>query len=299
MRTAQTAQECLPNIHSLTSDARKKFMRKKFSAVSRLQREFGRDAVELDCRGHAEKLRREVIRLLAEKGVPVPGNDLENLHRTLTPELKAYNFDDGVNKATTLLYDTDEQFAAAYHDTVAHCLQKHFPYPLYFQATPTIRIHCPDGENSNHYPRYHTDINYGHPPEEINIWLPLTRPVAPQYHGFRHTDVENTRHILEEFDYDFAPLIERAIQDKPFNFAINRVAPQVTTEFGKLLAFDSRCLHTGEPLESHTRVSLDIRIIAVEDFNTLEVEYQGTGRRKIRYVPGQAYYPVSSGKIYP
>jgi len=297
MKNAQAATGNLPNIHSLSSDERKKFMRRKFSGTSRFQREFGQDAVELDCGEFSQKLRMEVIRLLAAKGIEVPGDDLENLHKTIAPELKDYNFDDGVNKVTAFLYDTDDRFIRIYHAMVKNCLQKHFPYPFYFQATTTLRIHCPDGKNSDHYPRYHTDINYGHPPEEINIWLPLTHPVAPQYHGFRRTNVQNTRNILEAFDYDFAPLIERAIHDKPFNRNINTAAPQVTTPFGAMSAFDSRCFHTGEPLQHHTRVSMDIRIIAVADFNALTVEYQGTGRRKIRYVPGQAYHPLSSGQF--
>ncbi len=299
MKNAQALQEPLPNIHALSKDEQKKLMRKKFTATSRFQNEFGKDAVELDCGEYAQKLRQEVIRLLTAKGVPVPDGDLENLHKTLSPEMKEYNFDDGVNKVTTFLYDTDDQFIDTYHDMVKLCLQKHFPYPFYFQATTTIRIHCPGGKHSDHYPRYHTDINYGHPPEEINLWLPLTRPLAPQYHGFRRTDVENTRHILHEFNYDFDKLIERVVQDKPFNLDIHKVAPEVTTQFGKMLAFDSRCLHTGEPLDKHTRVSMDIRIIPVADFNALDLEYQGTGRRKMRYVPGQAYYPLSSDRVYP
>lgn len=62
-------------------------------------------------------------------------------------------------------------------------------------------------------------------------------------------------------------------------------------------AFDSRCIHTGEPLMNHTRASIDIRIMPVEDYDNLEVEYQGLGRLKILYAPGQAYYPLSSDKL--
>ena len=288
----------LRNIHDLTSQERKTFMRQKFMRKSRFEQEFaGKNQIELACGNHAQLLRDEVIRLLALKNVDVVAGELEHLHKTIAPELKDYGFDDGVNKVTALLYDTDDAFTSAYHAFIKEQIQAFFPYPFYFQATPTIRIHCPDGKNADHYPRYHCDINYGHPPEEINIWLPLTSPIQPQYHGFRLTNLAFTRQILEKFDYNFEPFIESAIHDKPFNHAISEHAPQVTTELGKMIAFDSRCIHTGEPLLHHTRASMDIRIIPVADFETLEVEYQGTGRRKIRYVPNHAYYSLSSEKL--
>ncbi len=297
MTQAQATIRELPDIHALAASERAGLMRRKYNATSRFQREFSADTKELDCGIYAQKLRDEVIRLLEGKGVPVPGGKLEKLHETLSPEMREYNFDDGVNKVTALLYDTDERFVTLYHDMIKHCLQHSFPYPFYFQATTTIRIHCPDARNSDHYPRYHTDIGYGHPPEEINIWIPLTAPESPQHHGFRLTDVARSRAILEPFGYDFAPFIERAVRDKAFNREIDASAPQVRTGFGRMLAFDSRCIHTGEPLQNHTRASIDVRIIAVEDFNTLEVGYQGLGRRRIRYMPGQAYYPAPSDTL--
>jgi hypothetical protein len=242
-------------------------------------------------------LRSEIIRLLEAKGVAVPGGKLEQLHRHIGPELKKYGFDDGVNKVSSLLYETDDGFTRSYHRFVKEAVGRHFAYPFYFQATPTVRVHCPDGENSHHYPRYHTDIGYGHPPQEINVWIPLTSPMAPQYHGFRRTDVAHSREILEQFGFDFAPFIDRAVQDKPFNIRLNDVSPQVETKFGQFTAFDSRCIHTGEPLQLHTRVSIDIRIMPVADFEELSIEYQGTGRRRMRYVPGHGYHSLSSEEL--
>ncbi len=297
MIPAKAVGDSRPNIHLLALKERTEFMHKKFQAKSRFQRELFTDRIDLDCGEYAQKLRAEVLRLLSEKGIGVPGGDLENLHKHVSDDLKEYNFDDGVNKISTLLYDTDKSYLGVYHDMIKNCIQHHFPYPFYFQATTTIRIHCPNGRNSDHYPRYHTDVNYGHPPEEINIWIPLTSPVKPQYHGFRLTNLETTRKILTEFGYDFAPFIERAVSDKEFNHRISESAPEVKTPFGMMKAFDSRCIHTGEPLMNHTRASIDIRIMPVEDYDNLEVEYQGLGRRKILYAPGQAYYPLSSDKL--
>lgn len=296
MSTSTTLQE-ITNIHALSTNERADLMRSKYTGKSRFQRMFSADAIDLDCAAYAQNLRAEVIRLLAIKGVEVPGGKLETLHETISPELKEYNFNDGVNKLSALLYDSDDRFVQAYHAMLRDCIQKHFPFPFYFQATATIRIHCPDAKNSDHYPRYHTDIGYGHPPEEINLWLPLTEPQPQQYHGFRRTDIRHSYDILESFGFDFAPFIERAVTDKKFNSDIDHYTPQVKTAFGKIHTFDSRCIHTGEPLLNHTRASIDIRLISVEDFEKLEVEYQGSGRRRMRYIPGQAYHSTSSDKL--
>jgi hypothetical protein len=297
MTLAAQAVPPLPSVHSLGEEERKALVRETYARQSRFQREFKTDAAEFDCGAIAHELRGEIVRLLIAKGVAVPEGNLEQLHRHIGPELRKYGLDDGVNKVSSLLYDTDDAFTASYHRFIAKSVAKHFPYPFYFQATPTVRVHCPDGENSHHYPRYHTDIGYGHPPEEINIWMPLTEPAAPQYHGFRRTDVAHSRDILTQFGFDFAPFIERAVRDRPFNIRLNDVSPQVTTPMGAFTAFDSRSIHTGEPLALHTRVSIDIRIMPVEDFNALPVEYQGTGRRRMRYVPGQGYHSLSSDKL--
>lgn len=294
---AVRSADALPNIHALPAAERAAHMRAEWAGQSRFQREFGADNADLPCAPEAEALRRQVMRQLLRKGIIQKQVTLEELHQHIPQELKDYGFDDGVNKLSTHLYDTDEEFTNAYHAFVKNCLAKHFPYPFYFQATPTVRLHCPNGKNSNHYPRYHSDIGYGHPPQEVNIWIPLTTPQPPQMHGFRVASVEASRAILEPFGYDFAPFIERAVADAAYNLGLHAVAPQVATPLGKYFAFDSRCIHTGEPLLNHTRASIDVRLIPVEDFGKLPVLYQGTGRRRIRYEPGQAYHPLSSSQL--
>jgi len=297
MTVAAEAATGLRSVHSLGDDERKALVSEIYHRKSRFQREIGKDFADFDCAASAKELRAEIIRLLTAKGVAVPEGRLEQLHRHIGPEFKKYGFDDGVNRVSSLLYDTDDAFTGAYHRFLRDAVAKYFPYPFYFQATPTVRVHCPDGENSHHYPRYHTDIGYGHPPEEINIWIPLTEPVPPQYHGFRRTGVAHSQGILKDFGFDFAPFIDKAVKDRPFNILLNDIAPQVETPFGRFTAFDSRCIHTGEALQLHTRVSIDIRIMPVEDFNALSVEYQGTGRRRMRYIPGHGYHPLSSEKL--
>jgi len=209
--------------------------------------------------------------------------------------MKAYNFDDGVNKITTYFYDTDETFAAVYFQYIKFLREHFLKEPFWFQATPTIRIHCPNAENSHHYPRYHSDISYGHPPEEINIWLPLTN--LQQGHSFRTLSVANSHNLLQPFAYDFGAFIHSAIHDKTFSKNCENQANPVITEFGKMLAFDSRCIHSGEPMQSHTRVSMDIRILPLSQYEKMKIEYQGSGRRKILFTPGNCYHALHSDQL--
>jgi hypothetical protein len=281
----------------LPAGERAQLMRREWAKESRFQREFGSDAKDLPTGNFSELMREQVMRQLRNRGIVQAGAQLEKLHETVPQELKDYGMDDGVNVISTYLYDTDEEFTTSYLKFVKECLGAHFPYPFYFQATPTVRIHCPNGKNANHYPRYHTDIGYGHPPQEINLWLPLTVPMGEQRHGFRKASVADSRTILEPFGYDFAPFIARAVNDPAYNQELNKLAPQVETGFGFCNAFDSRCVHTGEPLLNHTRASIDVRIMPVEDYNNRTIMYQGTGRRRVLYAPGAAYYHLPSDQL--
>ena len=61
--------------------------------------------------------------------------------------------------------------------------------------------------------------------------------------------------------------------------------------------FDSRCLHSTIPLINHTRVSIDVRIVPVSEFKKYKNIYQGTGRTKVKFIPGEGYNEMSIDKI--
>lgn len=284
------------NINDLSDNEKMALMRNEYSAVSHFQKLFSNDHVELDCEPFYSLFRQEIQRLLLEKKLLSESFPLEELHHHLSDEMRTYNFNDGVNKISTFFYENDSTFQKLYWRFIVEYLQnKIFKQPFWFQATPTIRIHCPNAVNSNHYPRYHTDIGYGHPPQEINLWLPLTE--LKEGHGFRVCDLDNSRQILEEFNYNFTPFIDSAINDKSFTHYCNDRSRPITTEPGKVLLFDSRCIHTGEPLIAHTRISIDIRILPLQDYELMDIEYQGTGRRRILFTPGNGYYHLSSDQL--
>lgn len=276
------------NLNSLTPAERMKLTRDTYSTSSYFQNHFHQDQSEFDCAEISHALRAEIERMLMQKNIINAPIQLEQLHQVISDEMKAYNFDDGVNKVTTYFYETDDSFQSHYYKLIKFIRHNIIKEPFWFQATPTIRIHCPNGLNNHHYPRYHTDVGYGHPPQEINFWMPLTDVVDG--HGFRSMSFADSHNLMKALDYDFNKLIHQAITDKSFSAYCNTLSPPVSTPFGKIAAFDSRCIHTGEPLKSHTRVSIDIRVLPLSEYDKISIEYQGSGRRKILFTPGNCYH---------
>jgi hypothetical protein len=289
------AETKLVNLNSLSTEERQSLTRKTYAKKSYFQTVFHQDRVELDCAKQSMAFRDEILRLLLERKIISEKVVLERLHEHVSEEMKTYGFDDGVNKISSYFYDTDEQFIQVYYQFIRHLRENYFKEPFWFQATPTIRIHCPNGINNHHYPRYHTDIGYGHPPEETNLWVPLTYVLSG--HGFRVMSVTDSTEILHDFDYDFPRLIDTAIKDKEFSNYCDTLSEPVTTELGKVLAFDSRCVHTGEPLRTHTRASMDIRVLPLSQYEKMDIQYQGAGRRKILFAPGHCYHEKTSDQI--
>lgn len=287
-----------PFFQDLSDDDKKKYFRKEFEQEGAFSNLFpGKDFVELETRESSVSLRNEILRLLLSKGIIKEKIELEKLHEEVSHAMKSYDLASGVNKVSQLFYENDDEFEKKYLNVIKMLYQNYLKFPFYFQKTPTIRIQCPKAENSNHYPRYHTDIGYGHPPQELNIWMPITKPGNEQKHAFRMIDLKDTRNILNRYNYDFALFINDAVNNKDLSKECDNYSREVATELDKTAVFDARCLHTGEVIENHTRVSMDIRIISVSDYESMRFRFQGAGKRKILFEPGQCYHMSSSDKL--
>lgn len=287
------------NINELSQTEKESLMKVEFEKKSCFENLFsGQSTVKFPCEEFYKKFRSQIERLLVTKKI-IDKIDfpLEELHLHISQEMRDYNFLDGINRITNFFYENDEEFVQTYFDFVKNFLREKFDFPFYFQAVPTIRIHCPNAKNSDHYPRYHTDIGYGHPPQEINLWFNLTKPIGTQQHGFRVMNLNDSLNLYKKHDYNFGPLTKKAIESKDFNAECDKFSPQVNTKAGEILAMDSRCYHSGEPLLQHTRISIDARIISVEEYEKLPVIYQGAGRMKILFTPGGCYNKLSSEQL--
>ncbi|MGH7766135.1 MAG: hypothetical protein ACREQP_01665, partial [Candidatus Binatia bacterium] len=100
----------------------------------------------------------------------------ENLHTVEDPALLPPGVvqpgEDNNTPLHEILYTIfrDDAFLPLYRKFV-HRLQAVIGEELVFQKKPTFRIHLPGNLSVGNY---HRDRDYGHPPEEINVWVPVT-----------------------------------------------------------------------------------------------------------------------------
>jgi hypothetical protein len=295
------------NLNELSLIEKIELTKNTYAGISYFQQLFNSDVKEFNCEEITAEFRREIYRILIEKNLirkeinpdtfkNATEFPLEELHRYVDEEMHAYNFDDGVNKISTHFYETDSLFESVYFKFIAFLRKNVIEEPFLFQRIPTIRIHCPNAKNNHHYPRYHSDIAYGHPPQEINIWFPLTDVLTG--HGFKLMSLETSRSILDKYLYNFASFIDDAIHNKAFSAKCDSQAMPVTTKLGSILAFDSRNIHSGLPLMNHTRISMDIRVLPISQYEKMPVTYQGSGRRKVLFTPGECYHTFNSDVLF-
>ena len=241
--------------------------------------------------------RKEIIRLLKNKKVVNKNfTKLENIHNeVLDKSLKDYEFNSGVNGITKKLYETDDIFMKNYYSLVKYLYEDVFKFDFYFQSVPTIRIHCPNSKNENHYPRYHNDCQYGHPPQEINMWFSLTEN---ENSGFNVMSLEKSKDWLSEYDWDYDKFTYDAINDESFNKKGKELSKEVPSDINSIFIFNSLCVHSNHPRKKDSRVSVDIRINPVDDFID---GYVGKGRMKAEFKPGGNFgyhkYSVKNLKI--
>jgi len=145
-----------------------------------------------------------------------------------------------------------ESFLPTYRKFVEF-LQGPIGEELIFQKKPTFRIHLPGNLSVGNY---HRDREYGHPFEEINVWLPVTL-------------AKNTATIWMESEYDKSDF-------RP-----------VEMNNGQFLIFDSALKHGNEiNKEGYTRVSMDFRVIPKSLYKDSE---QVTGNRGHKLTLGHYY----------
>jgi hypothetical protein len=240
------------------------------------------------------KFRNDIVRLIKSKNLTKTSDfKLEELHNVVDEEHKHYDFNSGVNKFSEFLYETDEEFLRLYHQFIVYLYEEVFDYDFYFQSNPTIRIHFPNSKNAHHYPRYHTDCQYGHPPQETNMWFSLTKNNDT---GFSVLNLKNSKELLDIYENDWDKLTYDAINKKSFNLLLDDLSNKVESSLSKIYYFNSLCLHTNQPREKDTRVSIDIRINSVDDFVD---GYIGKGRMKAEFKPDGkfGYYKYSAKKL--
>ena len=82
---------------------------------------------------------------------------------------------------------------------------------------------------------------------------------------------------------------DRKLEKRQIERASTPISTLQNFDYGQAVLFDTRCLHSTQPLKNHTRVSIDVRITPVDLFHKFNHHYQGTGKKAVIYKPGDGY----------
>ncbi len=271
-------------------------LKRDLKAKSRVEGLFGSAIHKVRYDAADYPLSAAIAELLVDKGFLDRIVPLEALHEHLGPEDMKLDFHE-LSNVSKAFYETSDAFMSIYRRFVKKVLSEQvFGFDLYFQATPTIRFHFPLASEYDRPLHYHSDIMLGHPPQEINIWLPLTD--TTDCHNFGLASLPESLALYDEFDFDFAPLAEARDTDPALQKRCHDLCAPVSLILGEMIVFDSRCLHaTIKPLGDKTRISIDCRVVSVEEFERMETSYRGVGRRKMLFAPGHYFDARSSADL--
>lgn len=224
--------------------------------------------------------RRRLVPMLATR------HGLDLLHEVVAPTDQVLDQHE-TNALGRAVYETSETFRMWYAKLLREVVVPIVGADCLYQRHPTVRVHFPRMPGRVWRDRVHTDLMLGHPPCEVNVWIPLTRCHGTS--GMRIADVVTSQELLGRFDGSYARFAT-AMQTTDWQTQWRQVSRQLDMAPGELLVFDPRCLHGAQwNAERHTRVSIDARVCPVEDLERSPLRYVGTGRRQMPFERG-AYY---------
>jgi hypothetical protein len=255
----------------------------------------------------------QVQEFLAARGIIREPVALERLHERIPAEYQAVD-QDGLNKVAHLFYEAEESFRELYFGLMKFLAQECFEFDFIFQETPNVRFHFPVRfvemfrNEEGVFLGHHSDTMLGHPFEEINCWLPLTRCFGSN--ALQLSDLQTglaaIRQIFEDISWDEDTyqmsgrihFHRRLFADRSYQeFVVNNTRP-VPAHLGEIIFFDPRCLHgTAENKDGVTRVSLDFRIIPVHLYEQMTKQYQSRGRSRRMLTRGDVFYSKSAREL--
>jgi hypothetical protein len=197
-------------------------------------------------------------------------------------------------------------------------LSEDLGFDFVFENNPLVRYHIPgrlddryrlaDGELFTH----HSDTLLGDYFQQINMWLPFC-------------DVKNTGALsvcskdvsiaaLKQFASDQGYGYDQYKESRVAFFDYAKQRPQLMKDlradamptnlrYGQCLMFDPRVLHgTAENIENTTRVSMDFRIVPIDDYQTIIRELELQGKTPNSYegdglIKGEFYHALSAREV--
>ncbi|MDB3896042.1 phytanoyl-CoA dioxygenase family protein [Alphaproteobacteria bacterium] len=220
---------------------------------------------------------------------------LEKLHTVLPKHMQSLD-EHELNEVSKSFYDQSNEFLEAYHSLIKLVVETTVGEPCLFQKTPTVRAHFPYQKGFDWLPRYHTDIMLGHPPQEINIWIPLT--TVNNSNTMRLVDMDESLKFIQEIEYDLTGFANRVQTDQNLQKRLHKNSRDLKMTYGEFVIFDPRCIHAGQNNKTQqTRISVDARFVPISDYEKFGLRYKGTGRRQVMFERGDYYDERSTDMI--
>lgn len=232
------------------------------------------------------KFDEEILSILKKRNFISESKNLDQIHKEL-PESDMEVDVNQINNIVKTCYEPSEEIKNLYKNFMKDCVQPVIDSPLYFQNTPTFRFSFPKSKGMTKRD-YHNDIMLGHPPEEINVWVPFTN--ASESKSFVLLDLDKSLKLLKQFNFNMSDVHQAIWKDNTIKKYCDTHSKVVKINKGQFILFDSRCLHAAILNESDfTRVSMDVRVIKINEYESLPFTYIGTGRRQARFTPEDYY----------
>jgi len=236
-----------------------------------------------------------IKKFLVEKNITETDDfDLNQIHNHVDLEYQVTGPDDGISKLGQMFYEIeDETYFEIYHKFLKQIRDEVLKCDFYFQETPTIRFWF---KGQKTIPKYHTDMDLGHPPQEINLWWGFTNN---EQTGFVvGNNLKDCEGWYSSYDFDRSKFYQDAeSQSKEFNSIGEGITSEA--ESNRIIMFDSRMIHSAidRSTDDTTRVSMDVRLNPVDEFKD---GYTGLGRMKAEFKPGGkfGYHPKSIDQIW-
>jgi sporadic carbohydrate cluster protein (TIGR04323 family) len=169
--------------------------------------------------------------------------DLSLLHEVVPPP--------SMNHVYDALYalTRESSFQALYVGLIRDHVAGQFDAPFRFQRVPGIRIHTPNSRTV----QYHSDYWYGHGPDVLNFWMPITRSF-----GTNALFVATLEDSLREID----TIVDRRLRQPEIDERLQTICKEVELDFGGIRVFNAQTAHGTLPNRTgRTRISIDFRIL--------------------------------------
>jgi len=251
-----------------------------------LIKKFNTDILKIDLGTESKKLEKHIIDCLYKKKIiHTKKIQLNKIHEYITSDNtnEESNNDVTRNKLTEVFFEKDEVFFKIYFSMITK-IKKKLKFNFLFQKDPFLRFNFPT-KNKVDTLLPHVDLAIGHPPGEVNLWLPLTS--VTKSNSMSVSNLKKSMLFFKKFDFDF-DYYSKIYNKKIWKMALGILKPYIAKQ-GETIVFDSRVMHKSLLNNSKkTRVSLDFRILPT-DLQKIAKMYRGTGYKKQKFQKGHYY----------